>query len=172
GPAGLDGDRPFDGVLGEIGKTEAYAEQTAAPAQCRTGGACLERGAREGGKLARLPYDRAKYGEDVRRAVMAQSDYRRRRELAVHGIADPAAGSERNSMRGRDSRRDMRLGVDRDCTGLRVQPVLFRGIGDGCIRADDLGVDGPRKRLNERPRPSAIGWKGFPLGPDAGAHDP
>ena len=60
------------------------------------------RGAREGRKLARLPYHRAEYGEDVRRAVVPQSDHRRGRELAMHGIDDRAASGKRNVVGGRD----------------------------------------------------------------------
>src|SRR5262245_58746231 len=150
GSAGLDDHRPLDRALAaEIGKTEAYAEQAATPSQCRPGGARLERGAREGGKLARLPYDRAEYGEDVGRAVVPQSDHRRRRKLAVHGIDDRAASGKRNAVGGGDSRRDVRFRVHRDCPRLRVQASLFRGIRDRGIGADDIRMDRTRDRLDE-----------------------
>ena len=73
------------------------ARRCAPPARCA-----------RGGKLARLPYHRAEYGERrpaCRRAAIRSPP---RAELAMHGIDDRAASGKRNAVGGGDSRRDVR----------------------------------------------------------------
>src|SRR6266566_6895213 len=53
-----------------------------------------------------------------------------------------------------------------------MQLPLVRRLRDRGVRADDLGVDGTRKRLEQCLRPAAIGGKAPILRPDARSDDP
>src|SRR5262245_38847991 len=88
------------------------------------------------------------------------------------GIDDRATDRKRNSMRGGNSRHDVRLRVDgrRPCLG--VKPALFQGARDWDIHSDNVGVGGARQRFKKSSCPYAIRWKEFSADPDTSPNNP
>ena len=103
----LDRNGSVERHFSEVRESKAYAEQPSASTQRRPGGAGFERSAGECWKLARLPYDRAEYGEHIRRAVVAQTGDRGRRKHAVRRIDDRATRGKWNPVRGGNARGNM-----------------------------------------------------------------
>ena len=110
-------------AIAKVREAQSRAQQPSAAAQSRLGGARIKRRTRERWKLPWLPQDRAKYGDDIRCAVVAQSDHRGRRKLPVGRIDNRAAGGKWNPVRGGDPGRNVRFGVDGDRRGSDVKPT-------------------------------------------------
>jgi hypothetical protein len=112
-------------------------------------------------------HNRAKYGEDVRCAIVTQPYHRGRRKVPVGRIDDRATGGKWNPVRGGNPGRNVGFRIDGRRARLGVKPVLFRGIRDWGIQSDNIRVYGARKRLKKSPCPYVVGQIQFLAGSDS-----
>ncbi len=153
-------------------EAQARAELLAAGAQRKLGGARIGGHPQQRRQLARLADHAAQHRGDVGRSVRTQVDQRGRRQRPVRGIDDDPAGGERQAVGLRGLRRDMGFHVDGDARRGIAQRTLVGRLDHGGVDPGDVGVNGAAERLQQPPRPVAIGRIALVRRDDPRCHHP